>query len=251
MSPLPEGVRGIEPMGTLTPYPSIQSLNFSIMKRSHSLTRSELFLAYDRTLIQRAKEMRKNPTPAEKKLWDDYLSTFPHRILRQRPIDHFIVDFFCAALRLVIEVDGEIHDSEQSQARDDLRSKILHSYGLQVVRVTNAEVMGDFGRACERIRAIAEEIPLTPLGRQGGFIVGEGNLKARSFVDCLTNSGHYRLNRTYCSNEIIRVSVRLPARVAVFYDDNETTLPRIGGWGADRNRISPSRALNPCYSVTT
>ena len=165
MSPLPKGVRGIEPMGTLTPYPSIQSLNFSIMKRSHSLTRSELFLAYDRTLIQRAKELRKNPTPAEKKLWDDYLSTFPHRILRQRPIDHFIVDFFCAALRLVIEVDGEIHDSEQSQARDDLRSKILHGYGLQVVRVTNAEVMGDFGRACERIQAIAEEIPLTPLGR--------------------------------------------------------------------------------------
>ena len=67
-------------------------------------------------------------------------------------------------------------------------------------------------------------IPLTSLERQGGFIVGEGNLKARSFVDCLTNSGHYRLNRTYCSNEIIRVSVRLPARVAVFYDDNETTL---------------------------
>ena len=60
---------------------------------------------------------------------------------------------------------------------------------------------------------------------QSGFIVGEGNLKARSFVDCLTNSGHYRLNRTYCSNEIIRASVRLPARVAVFYDDNETTLP--------------------------
>jgi very-short-patch-repair endonuclease len=103
------------------------------MKRSHSLTRSELFLAYDRTLIQPAKEMRKNPTPAEKKLWDDYLSTFPHRILRQRPIDHFIVDFFCAALRLVIEVDGEIHNLEQSQVRDDMRSKILHSYGLQVV----------------------------------------------------------------------------------------------------------------------
>ena len=66
---------------------------------------------------------------------------------------------------------------------------------------------------------------------QGGFIVGEGNLKARSFVECLTNSGHYRLNRNYCSNEIIRVSVRLAARVAVFYDDNETTLPQNWGLG--------------------
>ena len=75
------------------------------------------------------------------------------------------------------------------------------------------------------------EAPLPPILGQGGFIVGEGNLKALSFVDCLTNSGHYRLNRTYCSNEIIRVSVRLPARVAVFYDDNETTLPSPQFWG--------------------
>ncbi len=65
----------------------------------------------------------------------------------------------------MIEVDGEIHNSEQSQAHDEQRSKILHSYGLQVIRVTNAEVMGDFDRACGKIWAIAEEIPLTPLGR--------------------------------------------------------------------------------------
>ena len=64
-------------MGTLTPYPSIQSLNFSIMKRSHSLTRSELFLAYDRTLIQRAKELRKNPTPAEKNSGTTTYPPFP------------------------------------------------------------------------------------------------------------------------------------------------------------------------------
>ncbi len=77
MSPLPKGARGIEPLGTLTQYPPKQSLRPSIMKRSHSLTRSELFLAYDRKLVQRAKEMRKNPTPAEKKLWDDYLPIPP------------------------------------------------------------------------------------------------------------------------------------------------------------------------------
>ena len=127
-----------------------------VMRRSFGLNRSELFLAYDRDLVHRAKELRKHPTAAERKLWDDYLCKFPHRVLRQRPIDHFIVDFYCAALRLVIEVDGEIHESEQSQVYDEGRSKILHSYGLTVLRVTNAEVMGEFDRVCEKIGAFVD-----------------------------------------------------------------------------------------------
>jgi very-short-patch-repair endonuclease len=135
------------------------------MGRSFGLNRSELFLAYDRNLVSRAKELRKNPTAAERKLWEDYLCQFPHRVLRQRPIDHFIVDFYCAALRLVIEVDGEIHNSEQSQVYDDSRSKILHSYGLAVLRLTNAEVMGEFDRTCEKIQAFVENECLTkPVG---------------------------------------------------------------------------------------
>jgi very-short-patch-repair endonuclease len=48
-------------------------------------------------------------TPAERKFWSGYLRTFKFRVLRQRPIDNFIVDFFCAQLKLVIEVDGESH----------------------------------------------------------------------------------------------------------------------------------------------
>ena len=121
------------------------------MGRSFGLNQAALFLAYDRDLVHRAKEMRKNPTAAERKLWEQCLSKFPHRVLRQRPIDHFIVDFYCAALQLVIEVDGDVHDSEQAQVYDESRSKILHSYGLQVLRVTNAEVLGEFDRLCERI----------------------------------------------------------------------------------------------------
>jgi very-short-patch-repair endonuclease len=126
------------------------------MGRSFGLNRAELFLAYDRDLVHRAKELRKHPTAAERKLWDEYLRTFPHRVLRQRPIDHFIVDFYCAALLLVIEVDGGIHDSEQSQVYDEGRSNILRSYGLTVLRVTNVEVIGDFDRVCEKIGSFLE-----------------------------------------------------------------------------------------------
>ena len=69
--------------------------------------------------------MRRCPTPAEKKLWNLYLKSFRVRVLRQRPIDHFIVDFYCAALQLVIEVDGDVHESEQAQVYDEGRSKIF------------------------------------------------------------------------------------------------------------------------------
>ncbi|MEB3293359.1 MAG: endonuclease domain-containing protein [Synechococcales bacterium] len=132
------------------------SLSKFCMERSVGLNQWELFLAYDRNLVYRAKELRKHPTPAERKLWEQYLRSFPYRVLRQRPIDHFIVDFYCAALRLVIEVDGEVHDSEQSQAYDEERSKILQSYGLIVLRVKNVEVMEEFDRVCAKIEAFLE-----------------------------------------------------------------------------------------------
>ncbi|HBE56853.1 MAG TPA: endonuclease, partial [Cyanobacteria bacterium UBA11366] len=74
-----------------------------------NLKHSDFHLPYNPALVARAKELRKNMTPAEKKLWYGYLRTFQFRVLRQRPIDHFIVDFYCPSLKLVIEVDGESH----------------------------------------------------------------------------------------------------------------------------------------------
>ncbi len=147
------------------------------MGRSFPLNHSPLFLAYDRDLVHRAKEMRKNPTAAERRLWEQCLSKFPHRVLRQRPIDHFIVDFYCAALRLVIEVDGEVHDSEQAKVRDEVRSKILQGYGLQVLRVTNGEVFGEFEKVCERVWGLVGLMerpdPPSPLKKGGLEMEGE------------------------------------------------------------------------------
>jgi very-short-patch-repair endonuclease len=56
-------------------------------------------LPYDPALIEHARALRKNPTPAEKKLWYGYLRTCPYRVLRQRPIDRFIVDFYCTKMK--------------------------------------------------------------------------------------------------------------------------------------------------------
>ncbi|NEO85714.1 MAG: endonuclease domain-containing protein [Spirulina sp. SIO3F2] len=114
-------------------------------------------LPYNRNLIDRAKQLRKNLTPAEKKLWYDYLHTFKYRVLRQRPIDHFIVDFYCRKLKLVIEVDGESHFTEQQQAYDIERTQKLESYGLTVLRFTNQQVLQDFAGVCAVIEAV--EVP--------------------------------------------------------------------------------------------
>jgi very-short-patch-repair endonuclease len=74
------------------------------------------FLPYEEWLVPRSRQLRKKLTPMEKKLWHGFLRSFRYRVLRQRPIDRYIVDFYCAKLKLVIEVDGESHTSPEAHA---------------------------------------------------------------------------------------------------------------------------------------
>lgn len=120
------------------------------------LSSSEFHLPYNPALVERAKQLRKNMTPAEKKLWYQYLRDFKYRVLRQRPIDQFIVDFYCAHLRLVIEVDGDSHFSDNVKAYDMARSQILEGYGLNVLRFTNEQVLQNFEAVCASIAILAE-----------------------------------------------------------------------------------------------
>jgi very-short-patch-repair endonuclease len=76
-------------------------------------------------------------TVAEKKIWYSYLRSFPFRVLRQKPIDNFIVDFYCAKLKLVIEIDGDSHYTNEGREYDIERTKILAGYGLKVIRFSN------------------------------------------------------------------------------------------------------------------
>jgi very-short-patch-repair endonuclease len=117
-----------------------------------NLKHGDFFLPYDPRLVDFARNMRKNPTPAERKLWG-YLRTFPFRFWRQRPIDRFIVDFYCPKLKLVIEVDGESHYTNEGITSDLERTAILESYDLQVVRFQNSEVLQSFEEICKQIEA--------------------------------------------------------------------------------------------------
>ncbi|MEM9008311.1 MAG: endonuclease domain-containing protein [Cyanobacteria bacterium P01_F01_bin.86] len=125
---------------------------------------SPLHLPYNPALKDRARDLRRNMTPAEQKLWKRYLRHFPFRVMRQRPIDNFIVDFYCAALKLVIEVDGTSHASPEAQARDAERTAILEGYGLSVVRFTNQQVLREFEGVCQVLQGL---IPPTPFEKRG------------------------------------------------------------------------------------
>ena len=134
------------------------------MSNTNDWKDTDFHLPYNQQLVEKAKELRKNMTPAEKRLWYGYLRTFKFRFLRQRPIDNFIVDFFCAQLRLVIEADGESHFTDDGKDYDWERTQILEGYGLKVLRFTNDEVLKDWEGVCRRIE---EEIPPTPLQKGG------------------------------------------------------------------------------------
>ena len=102
------------------------------------------YLPYNKKLVSRAKALRKNMTLAEKRIWYDYLRDFRYRVYRQRPIDNFIVDFYCPKLKLVIEIDGDCHYTDNAQAYDRARTEVLQRYGLKVIRFSNQEVLHNF-----------------------------------------------------------------------------------------------------------
>ena len=128
-----------------------------------NIKQGKYFLPYNEKLTEHAKEMRKNPTPAERKLWQ-FLRTFPLKMWRQKPIEHFIVDFYCPKLKLVIEVDGEGHFTPDGMAYDAERTKVLEGYGLRVVRFTNDQVLREFEAVCEEIMGF---IPPNPPSEGG------------------------------------------------------------------------------------
>lgn len=149
-------------------------------------------LPYNPALKERARDLRKNMTAAEKKLRYDYFtvdSQFTNkipptplvkggnsewneewgdkrvRVLRQHPIDNFIVDFYIASAKLVIEVDGDTHDLDTLHWYDQKRTDTLQSYGLQVIRFTNDDVLNNFDEVCNSINTILET--KAPLGKGG------------------------------------------------------------------------------------
>ncbi|MCL1463759.1 endonuclease domain-containing protein [Argonema galeatum] len=98
-----------------------------------------------------ARQMRREPTPAEQKLWEKLRNKqfLGYKFRRQHTIDRFIVDFYCGQAHLVVEVDGSVHDYTQEE--DAIRQEFLESLELRVIRFTNSEVLNSVEIVLEQI----------------------------------------------------------------------------------------------------
>ncbi|MCX6326293.1 MAG: endonuclease domain-containing protein [Bacteroidia bacterium] len=122
-----------------------------------------MFYGAKKNIFLRAFELRNNMTVAEKVLWEELKKKdiFKARFKSQHPIDIFVVDFYCHKYRLAIEVDGEIHQTEEVSEYDGGRSHDIEKLGIKILRFTNEEVIENFELVKQRI--LIEINSLSPL----------------------------------------------------------------------------------------
>src|SRR6476659_6867945 len=104
-------------------------------------------------IFKKAEELRNRMTPAEELLWN-YLRTneWKLKFRRQHPLSLYVVDFYCHALKLIIEVDGLIHENEDVKRNDIERENNLKSFGLTILRFKNEEVITKLESVLETIK---------------------------------------------------------------------------------------------------
>ncbi len=107
--------------------------------------------AHNPKLSPYAKELRKNMTKEERHLWYDFLKTLPMTVNRQKVIGNYIVDFYIASHKLVIELDGSQHYEDKGIENDTKRDAYLNSLGIKVLRYSNLDINQRFESVCQDI----------------------------------------------------------------------------------------------------
>ena len=128
-------------------------------------------------LTSNAKTLRKNMTKEERHLWYDFLKLLPITVNRQKVIGNYIVDFYCADAKIVIELDGSQHYENHAIEIDKKRDIYLKNLGLKVLRYSNLDVNKNFSGVCEDILkhiSTSSASPCSAPSPQGeGFIDNE------------------------------------------------------------------------------
>ena len=106
---------------------------------------------HNKMLVSNARELRKNMTKEERHLWYDFLRDYPVKFLRQKILGKYIVDFYCAEAKLIVELDGSQHYEEKGIEQDAERTRYLEQYGVRVFRLPNNAVNENFAGVCEYI----------------------------------------------------------------------------------------------------
>lgn len=101
-------------------------------------------IPYNKKLVSNARSLRKNMTPEEKHLWYDFLKRLPCNVRRQHNIGNYIVDFYIAEKKIVIEIDGVQHWTTEHRSADEARDRDLLSWGIKVLRYSNDSLRNNF-----------------------------------------------------------------------------------------------------------
>ena len=114
-------------------------------------------IPYKHSNVALARNLRKNMTPWERKLWYEFLRYYPVRFQREKPVGNYIVDFYCAKAKLVIELDGSQHYNKAEQMKDKIRTEKLEEFNLTVIRIPNNEIDENFYGVCGYIDDYVKE----------------------------------------------------------------------------------------------
>ena len=106
---------------------------------------------HNKKLRDNARTLRKSMTKEERHLWYDFLKDLPIMVHRQKIIGNYIVDFYIAEAKLVIELDGSQHFEEEGQKMDESRDAFLKSQGLTILRYANSDINQNFQGVCQDI----------------------------------------------------------------------------------------------------
>jgi len=120
-----------------------------------------MFYNADPLIFENARELRNKLTPAEQIFWLRLKEKFPeYKFRRQHPISIYIADFYCHKLKLVIEIDGPIHDSKEAKLNDEKRQNDLENLDLTVIRFTNEQIKNDIEDVIKIISSLIEKSTL-------------------------------------------------------------------------------------------
>ena len=130
-------------------------MDIFILKRKFILMTTNMHYGAPKQIFQYAEVLRKNMTEAEKTIWERVCKNqLGVRIRRQHPVWKFIADFYCHELKLIIEIDGNIHLTSDKKEYDISRNITLNDFGIQIIRFNNDQVIKETDRVIEEIKKV-------------------------------------------------------------------------------------------------
>ena len=131
--------------------------------------KENMYYGASHLIFQKAEELRNRMTPAEEVLWKlIHINEWKLKFRRQHPISNYVADFYCHKLKLVIELDGGIHEQEEVKKYDQARETHLKEFGLTVLRFKNEQVLKNSNEVLKHIAQIIAQLSSTPLGGGDG-----------------------------------------------------------------------------------